>query len=256
MTAEKLKDLISKAEEKIARKESTIEKKTARIEKKCKFLSEKGIENPRTAKPCNYSDDHEVYWTLFDVRELQEDIERNRKEIEEIKQTIRKYRSALSAASDDELILESLKREFPEIFDSLHAELVAEWDRFDIERRNNLASSYITLGHKEFIEKHGYSAYDSLSKTDEEIHTSNLRDARGMILNFYNRVREITGEVTDWKNVHCTVGTHGFPVLNGFVFGKDGVAEVESIFAGGYNIQRLHVRVLVKRVSTTPVVYP
>jgi hypothetical protein len=73
-----------------------------------------------------------------------------------------------------------------------------------------------------------------------------VRDARAFVLDLLNRTKEITGEITSWAGVHLTVGTNGFPVLNGYVEGKEGRALVESIYAGGYNIQRLHVRVLVK----------
>lgn len=62
----------------------------------------------------------------------------------------------------------------------------------------------------------------------------------------YYRVKKFTGEITDWSGVHACQGTWGMTVLNGYVVGKEGRAFVESILAGGYNIQRLHIRVLVK----------
>ena len=66
-----------------------------------------------------------------------------------------------------------------------------------------------------------------------------------MILDLIRRVKDITGEITDWSGIQATIGAQGFTVLNGYVIGKEGRARVESILAGGYNIQRLHVRVLV-----------
>ena len=66
-----------------------------------------------------------------------------------------------------------------------------------------------------------------------------------LIINLYYRVRNITGEIVDWSGISAEVGTQGFPVLTGYVIGKEGRAFVETILAGGYNIQRLHIRVLV-----------
>ena len=54
-----------------------------------------------------------------------------------------------------------------------------------------------------------------------------------------------TGEITSWAGIHLEAGSY-CAVLNGYVEGKEGRARVESILAGGYNIQRLHIRVLVK----------
>lgn len=59
------------------------------------------------------------------------------------------------------------------------------------------------------------------------------------------RVIKITGEITDAK--YLKVGVNG--ELNGFIIGTEGKANIETIFAGGYNIQCLHFRVLVKKVK-------
>ena len=82
-------------------------------------------------------------------------------------------------------------------------------------------------------------------KSDEQIHDDNVQAAENLIIDLIYRVRNLTGEITDWSNIRATAGTGGFTVLNGTVVGKEGIACVESITAGGYNIQRLHIRVLV-----------
>lgn len=247
MTVEMLKDRIAKAEAKIAKKENTIQKKTALIEKKCVQLEKMGVKDPANAERRDYAGkSSEIYWLLCDIETLQDDIKRGGKEIAEIKATLTKYRIQLEAAQDLDSELEVLRKAVPEIFTGLQDTLVSEWDRFDIEHREHLKKQYGELGYTEFIKKHHYTGYEALHQSDEEIHKENLRAARTLILSFYNRVKDITGQVKSWSGVHCTVGTYGYPALNGFVYGENGAAEVESIYAGGYNIQRLHVRVLVK----------
>lgn len=70
-----------------------------------------------------------------------------------------------------------------------------------------------------------------------------MKSAESLIMNLYSRIHAITGEVTDWDGIHYSGGA-----LNGVVYGKLGSVRVESILAGGYNIQRLHVRVLVHEI--------
>ena len=84
-----------------------------------------------------------------------------------------------------------------------------------------------------------------MRKTDIEIHNSNVKAARAFVLQLVDRVKKVTGEITGWDNVYLTMGACGFPTLNGIVYGEKGNAVVESINAGGYNSQRLHIRVLV-----------
>ena len=85
--------------------------------------------------------------------------------------------------------------------------------------------------------------------SDEQIHEDNTKAAKAVILELLNRVTKITGPVVDWSGLHVTAGNNGLATLNGVVIGEDGKARVESITAGGYNIQRLHIRTLVKEIK-------
>lgn len=59
--------------------------------------------------------------------------------------------------------------------------------------------------------------------------------------NLVNKVTDITGEIEDVA--HVSIGLDGN--LNGYIIGNKGKAKIETIGAGGYNIQRYHYRVLV-----------
>jgi len=84
--------------------------------------------------------------------------------------------------------------------------------------------------------------------TDEDIHKQNQKAGENLILDLLKRVTKITGPVTSWAGLRVTRGNIG-PVINGIVTGEDGKAEVESIYAGGYSVQRLHIRTLVKPIK-------
>jgi hypothetical protein len=59
------------------------------------------------------------------------------------------------------------------------------------------------------------------------------------------RISKVTGEIKDCSNLH--IGSNGS--INGFVTGEKAKANVETITAGGYNIQCLHYRVLVNKIK-------
>ena len=60
------------------------------------------------------------------------------------------------------------------------------------------------------------------------------------------RTNRVVGQITDASELRIG-STRG--ELNGFIIGERGKAEVESILAGGYNIQCLHIRTLIKPVK-------
>lgn len=248
-----LKERIAKAEEKVAKKENTIAKKTARIEKLSAGLTKKFGIDPETFDRYAWrelngteEENYAAYWTMCDIHGLHDDIKRNHKEIKATLETIEKYKKQLAGEIARESIL---IKEIPGSMKLMQTQLVEKWDEWDKERRAKLRADHKELGYREFFKHHTAADYDFMYITDEQIHEGNLNDAKELIIDLFYRVKEITGEITSWAGVHATHGTCGMTVLNGYVEGKEGRAEVESILAGGYNIQRLHVRVLVKSIG-------
>jgi len=231
MRIETLKKRIENAEAKIQKKRDTIVKKQGWIAKKKAKLEKL------------WGDEYR--WAEFDIENYEADIERLEKEIQEVELSLFKYQQQLSGELAKE---EILLTKVPDTMKWMQQELVDRWDEFDKERRERVTFAYSTMSSKEFFERYTYSDYQLRFKTDEQIHKDNMEAAKYLILDLYHRVERITGEITDWSSVHATAGAQGMTVLNGFVVGKEGRCEVESILAGGYNIQRLHVRVLVKEI--------
>ena len=80
-------------------------------------------------------------------------------------------------------------------------------------------------------------------KRNEKIVADMAKEVEARRIDLYNRCAKIVGTVTD--AIGLRLGNNGS--INGFVIGTEGKAEVETIYAGGYNIQCLHYRVLVKK---------
>lgn len=250
MTVEQLKERISKLEQNISKKEILIEKRIKSIAKKEEEIKKLGFEVFTTdeliklrgqGKP-NWN---EAYWLACDLEGYHDSIKSSKNEIEENKNTITKYKNMLEVEIQKQNSLDNM----PEIFKEVQEFLINTWDKFDINRRDNLRKVYKELSYSEFMKKHNYSSYELMQLTDEQIHNINVKDSKNIILDLLNRVGEITGEVTSYAGLHVRRDNSGYAILNGMVEGKQGTAEVESIYAGGYNIQRLHIRVLVKKVN-------
>ena len=241
MRIETLNERIENAKAKIEKKTNTIAKKTALIEKKRATIAKHSI-SPNDDMFI-HRDNSEVFWLMCDIETLKEDIQRGESEIEETRKSLEKYEMQLAGEIEKEAIVLKV---VPESMRRMQAELVESWDAFDIARRDQIRKDRDTMDRKAYCKKYSASdRFDFIYKTNEQIHRANENDAKTLVLNLYYRIKDITGEVVDWDGITATIGTHGFTVLNGLVIGKEGRARVESIFAGGYNIQRLHVRVLV-----------
>ena len=71
------------------------------------------------------------------------------------------------------------------------------------------------------------------------------REAEMKYDDIIERTNRVVGQIVDASELRIG-STRG--ELNGFIKGERGKAEVESILAGGYNIQCLHIRTLIKPV--------
>lgn len=233
MKIETLKERIEKKEAQIAKKSNTIKKKENLIFKK---------EN-KASRAWAKDDTFEQRSLEIEISMLREDIKRLNREIAECEATLEKYRAQLAGEIEKEA---QFIKEVPEQVKDMEKALIVNWTVADVRRQSFLREEYKELGYREFFSKYSGADFDLMHKTSDEIQQKNIRDARTFVLDLLNRTKDITGEVTSWEDIRLEIGTNGFPVLNGYVEGKEGRAEVESILAGGYNIQRLHVRVLVK----------
>lgn len=132
--------------------------------------------------------------------------------------------------------------EIPKAFLEAKAYLVEEWTAWDIQKREYIRQLKRELPHKEFRNMIKYSTEQEYNRTDEEFRKLNEKEAEAWLLDLYRRVRKITGKVIDASGIKW-----GGKCLDGIVIGEQGRAEVTTIYAGGYNIQRLHLRTLVKK---------
>ena len=236
MRIETLSERIANVENKISKKQLTIAKKQTLIAKKQQLLETKYLAN---------SDSPEALTLKWDIEHYTDDISRLEREIAETTLTLDNYRKQLTGLVERVSVLIT---DMPDVLKGLQEELVERWDKWDIERRDRIQSDYRELDYKEFSRKYAHADVMFKSKSDEQIHDDNVQASENLIIDLIYRVRKITGEITDWSDIRASTGTGGFTVLNGTVIGKEGVACVESITAGGYNIQRLHIRVLVHNV--------
>lgn len=220
-----------------------IEKKEAQIEKKANTINKKYDLIVKKQAKAEKADEQDRRWLECEIETLTDDIKRLGSEIKEAQATLEKYKKQLAGEIEKE---QQFIKEVPQQAKDMEQMLIARWDEADKIRQTNLIEEEKEIGYRAFVQKHSYADYEFLTKTDDEIHNSNVKSARAFVLDLLNRTKEITGEIKSWSDVHLTVGTNGYPVLNGYVEGKEGRAVVDSIYAGGYNIQRLHVRVLVK----------
>ena len=236
MKIETLSERIANAENKISKKQLTIAKKQTLIAKKQQLLETKYLAN---------SDSPEALTLKWDIEHYTDDISRLEREINETTLSLAEYRKQLTGLMERVSVLIT---DMPDVLKGLQEELVERWDKWDIERRDRIQADYRELDYKEFSKKYTHAEVVFKGKSDEQIHDDNVQAAENLIIDLIYRVRKITGEITDWSNICASAGTGGFTVLNGTVIGKEGIACVESITAGGYNIQRLHIRVLVYSV--------
>lgn len=240
MNVKELKEKVKKAEEAVVKAENTIERHKAQMEKKLKVITDHGWDPENRYCRQNTAEHDEAYWAICEYEHKVDDIKNATEKLEDKKRILQNWKDRLEAAEAQE---QTFLKEVPEAMKGMMNELIDRWDGYDIERLNHLKEEYKNLGYKEFTKKYPKSYNFMRYETPETIHKANVKHAEAYVMDLYNRIHLITGEVTDWSGIYCA-GV----ALNGFVKGQLGAVNIETILAGGYNIQRLHCRTLVHEV--------
>lgn len=238
MKVEELRERLQKAEENVEKRKATIERQKKQLEKKIAEAVKLGC-NPDTETSSTYADGvhHDQYWAMCDVSNKKTEIKDSYKKLAELEKIVNNWKEKLDKAEFND---DFWKREIPEALKSYRTYLVEEWNKYDKEKRERLQAKYSELGYTDFIKKYKYTGYEFMSYSDEQINKDNETVATNLILDLYSRVFKYTGKITSWDYLTISQGH-----INGWVKGEKSNARVESILAGGYNIQKLHVRVLV-----------
>lgn len=238
MKSKELKEKLTTAEAKVEKIKNTIERHKKQAEKKLQIIHKN---NWNEKDKFSYRSNNEAYWTICEYENKLDDIKLAERKLKDAEIVITHWSKKLNKQLKLETVYE---KEMPEIFKQCQVEFAEEWTKADIKTREYVKKCKQEMEYKEFRKKFKYTQEEMIYKTDEEIKKSNMRDAELFIIDLYNRVKVITGEVTNWNNIH-----YAGKALNGTVEGENGKAIVETIGAGGYNIQRYHLRVLVKEVN-------
>ena len=211
MTASEITERINKVKEAIAKKEKSI----ARLEKEIANWT-----GSQYMKECKM-----------------DDLRRRNQEKEEKQQTMKNWQTKLET-----LIAEDRKiSRIPEQLETLRKQVVEDLIEWATDYREQMKEDRKNLTHEEFYTKYSWSEYYKYYYiTDEDIRKDAEKEAKYWVLDLISRVEKKCGQITKW-DLHLDIDA-----LNGWVEGTKGNAEIETIFAGGWNIQRLHTRVLVK----------
>lgn len=215
---EKAKEALEKTRSKVLKLEQKVERLSKKVE---------GI-----------TDEWEKRWAMGDLGRAQD-------ELRAAKKTLEKRYAALEKAKNEESEMAEFSEEVLQMIEHV---VDITFEDLTKARDKNKELYYASRGDDD----KAYKMYKRLSEfdrklmwmSDDEILNYSKIAGKEFALDLINRTKAIVGNVTNWEHLH-----YGVAGLDGVVYGDKGKASVNTIVAGGYNIQRRHYRVLVKAIK-------
>ena len=268
----------------IEKANKTIESKTKLLQKKLDKCVSLGVKDPAVEKdnrPVGQTSDQ--YWAICDWSTVNEDLVRLNKKVAELRERLtfwKQKKQAEDKKADVPMIpaveeflkrwrasaemhyrkeverLNTWKAEYREYRKTQLEELVKLYGEFevkhagrktpelkaDMKKRNvdeSYMGNYINANFTQDVVRYALfkgKEFDTYLTNDLDTEVIRKR------IDLYGRCSAVVGVITDATGLRSS----GNGSINGVVVGEDGKAFVETILAGGYNIQCLHYRVLVK----------
>lgn len=254
---------IEKAKDFISKKYSTIERKKELINKKSDKLL--------------VLNDQEKRWMECGIENLRDDIKSLERQISEKKISLKKYENELKIIIEKEnsrnikVILDFLERWKQQVKGFYESNVNAwietlnkyreedrkhcEWYNTHFAERNNKELikqmeepvKVAKMEHKQYnfldsyMDRHGNEYALNTEKLQKDLDYEANRKYDFII----ERTNKIVGEIIDATNLD--IGEKGD--LNGYIIGTKGKASVQTVGAGGYNIQCYHFRTIISEIK-------
>jgi DNA repair exonuclease SbcCD ATPase subunit len=264
---ERSKKILDKCIADIEKREAMNAKLQAKIDKVLPDAVEQGIWDPDSNKYVGdfWSYDEKTRKMLWDLEDWIDHLEESKKKMKELQDKLKRaetqYQKDLlvqqkaddippilkelqNAVSDD--VFEYYKKFRQRILDAL------EEDRLEYQKHKD-ANDYEWIrnswkredtAYNKLVKAHGYSTISKVRFwTDEEIRQESNKSAQNYVLDLLERVTKYVGEITDYSNLYL----NGI-AINGIIEGTKGRVSLETILAGGWNIQRLHNRTIIHKL--------
>ena len=284
MTEQEIKTRIDKKEKEIQKIEKRIQKWTTGMNEEAKQIvmaCELTYEDPEY-KPAfqrfkQYKEEHKTDPTVsrqdyeWNKGPQFDEAYRSYRDLAEAKQTLEKYKNQLNKLNNFNNMekipaiwnfLQEWRKQAYEYFIEniqLYAKLKAEqeekWAEYKEtdEYKTKLTAYSGRYGDYGIKSKWEQNYYSPIHRVTEDVYTYNGKwddvklnkildkDVQNKYNDFVNRITEKAGNILDASNLKIA----GNGAINGVVQGDKSKVKVETISAGGYNIQRLHYRILV-----------
>lgn len=232
MKSTKIQERINKVQADIEKRIST----TQRLETQLAKLEAKGAEN-------------------WELRVKKEDIESSNKKLAELKERLAKYQFQFEKAQEAENTVSAHTCnaiiEFLEIWKAQSIQWYVKRFQQYKESMDDLNKRHVIGIERDKVARHFISDpiidrmryiynEDERSKyLEEEMEHEKQMKLQSLIL----RITAVVGTITDASDLH--IGMNG--EINGIIVGDKCSAYLETISAGGYNIQRFHFRTLIHK---------
>lgn len=224
---------LEKAELKVEKTTATIERHFKQLEKKVAVLTKLGYE-------LDYS---EVQFKNVGYSEFKKQIAHieNQKWNSETGKSVNEYYELCDVCGK----LEDIQGAYRKLEEA--SKIVSNWKVKVVSEKAKV--DFATSAPKviiDFVNSWGELAFEWLMENTERPNESSIRtlienDKQIKIIQLTMRVTDVVGTITDARNL--SVGEKGD--LTGIIVGEEGKARLETISAGGWNIQCYHYRTLV-----------